>query len=204
MICGVEFVHKVWLGTPFPYFITTEIGKNNTLYPFQPELNNGEAIWIGGGDPILEYDWQVPYWTITPYYANKSFVRFNVISQTTVDHGSINIRIRARNKCGWGAWSGYIKTEVYPYPLHKMYTVYKKNPSTLVIVKENGNLSMINDNVNILLDYELYNQGNGMLAAKGQINRKGGSLDFSKLPKGIYILSLILDSNHRDTHKVVL
>lgn len=126
LICGVEFVHKVWLGTPSPYFITTEIGKNNTLYTFQPELNNGEAIWIGGGDPILEYDWQVPYWTITPYYANKSFVRFNVISQTTVDHDSINIRIRARNKCGWGAWSGYIKTEVYPYPLHKMYTVYKK------------------------------------------------------------------------------
>ena len=52
--------------------------------------------------------------------------------------------------------------------------------------------------------YALHNQISGALAASGRISAQGGTLDFGKLPAGIYVLSLDADTGNPDTHKIIL
>lgn len=54
------------------------------------------------------------------------------------------------------------------------------------------------------LVYELYNQGSGMLIKRGTVNNNGGTLDFSGLQSGIYILNLLVNKESKETHKVVI
>jgi N-methylhydantoinase B/oxoprolinase/acetone carboxylase alpha subunit len=52
--------------------------------------------------------------------------------------------------------------------------------------------------------WSLYNQTTGALAANGRIAAQGGTLDFSNLQSGIYVLSLDTESAAPDTHKIIL
>jgi hypothetical protein len=52
--------------------------------------------------------------------------------------------------------------------------------------------------------YSLHNPTTGALSASGRIAAQGGTLDFSSLPAGIYVLSLDTDGGNPDIHKIVL
>lgn len=55
-----------------------------------------------------------------------------------------------------------------------------------------------------LVSYELYSKGTGILKSKGQMNREGDVLDFSNLPKGVYVIKIQLSQNEYETHSLTL
>jgi hypothetical protein len=52
--------------------------------------------------------------------------------------------------------------------------------------------------------YNFYNQATGALVTSGRISAQGGTLDFSFVPGGIYLLSLDAGNGTFDTHRVLL
>ena len=55
-----------------------------------------------------------------------------------------------------------------------------------------------------LIAYQLYNQATGSLAADGKMERTGGTLDFSHVNSGIYILRIQVSDTVFEIHRVVL
>ncbi|MCD7850854.1 MAG: hypothetical protein LUH63_14645 [Parabacteroides sp.] len=75
----------------------------------------------------------------------------------------------------------------------------------VTIAKSNLERSLPNDMVdNSSMEYEVYNQGTGALSHKGTAGRSGGTLDFSNLRKGFYILNLQISKDINETHKFVI
>jgi hypothetical protein len=52
--------------------------------------------------------------------------------------------------------------------------------------------------------WSLHNSTTGAQAATGRIDAQGGTLNFGKLPAGVYVLTLDADSGTPDTHKIML
>jgi hypothetical protein len=57
---------------------------------------------------------------------------------------------------------------------------------------------------NLTIGYTLYDQGTGTLVTGGTISAQGGTLNFSSVPSGIYLLRLDTGNGTYDTHRVLL
>jgi V8-like Glu-specific endopeptidase len=57
---------------------------------------------------------------------------------------------------------------------------------------------------NQTIAYDLYNQATGAPVTSGRISAQGGTLDFSFVPEGIYLLRLDAGNGTFDTHRVLL
>jgi hypothetical protein len=57
---------------------------------------------------------------------------------------------------------------------------------------------------NQTIAYDLYNQATGAPVTSGRISAQGGTLDFSFVSEGIYLLRLDAGNGTFDTHRVLL
>ena len=52
------------------------------------------------------------------------------------------------------------------------------------------------------ISYQLYSQATGLLGAEGKMERSGGTLDFSQVNSGIYILRIQVSDAIFEVHRV--
>lgn len=198
-ILGISSTRDVWVGTPNPQYIQTTIGNNNTLYVYQTHMNEATAYWEGGGPSILEYEWKCTGWNVSSNSSNNARVYFIPVSPDSY----ANVMVRARNICGWGAWSGPRTANV---STSKSYTIQSLSSGIVTISENQQEYSIIRPNAQSSspLIYQLYNQATGTLVTNGTVDKIGGTLDFSNIPNGIYIFTLILDANNRQTERIMI
>lgn len=53
------------------------------------------------------------------------------------------------------------------------------------------------------INYQIYNQANGQIMNKGQMEYSGGSLDLSSFNKGVYIIKIQMENNVVETHRLL-
>lgn len=78
----------------------------------------------------------------------------------------------------------------------KLVTITKNN------LEDITSISKIEDSSPII--YELHDQKTGIFHSRGTISRDGGTLDFSRLHSGIYVLNLFVNKSHKETHKIII
>lgn len=116
-----------------------------------------------------------------------------------------NIVIRARNGIGWS--SPRLIGAVVDFNTSRLSYMIQSTTSGIVTIKKEENqdyslLTNIGDNRSF--NYGLYNQYTGILVKQGTLAPIGGTLDFSSLPNGIYILSLNINASTRQTERIVI
>jgi hypothetical protein len=141
------------------------------------------------------YEWStVPATSILAPNGNTLLVAFTA-------PGSYAVRCRGVNRCGT-AYSGYTIKNVL-VTAARSYDVSLGTSSKIFVVTEidsDGNSLQSAGSV----AYSLLNQTTGAVAAAGQIAAQGGTLDFSNLPVGIYILQIHVSDELIDTHRILL
>lgn len=85
--------------------------------------------------------------------------------------------------------------------------VYSNGSSKIVDIAENQleEESFMSPNAVLSnkVSYQLYNQATGLLVAEGKMERRGGTLDFSQVNSGIYILRIQVSDTIFEVHRVV-
>lgn len=130
-------------------------------------------------DPAFcDYEWLIGGGSYSINYQNRGFISINFLNS-----GSYNIGCRTKNTCSSGiaGTSPLFVTLVIGNRYSAMY-----NPSTQAISINATDESTGNSTVNC----ELYNVQSGALTVKKEVQEKGGSIDATSLPKGIYILKI--------------
>lgn len=205
-IQGVEIYKNVWVGPPSPDNIKLRAGNNNTLYSSPGIRNEVTAEWQGAPESgILEYEWLCGGWTVSSSFPKKDLVY--LVPQTSGPSPTGNIRIRARNECGWGSWGN--KTLKVSNTRPNNYSALNVpcydvllSSSKLLTVKRN----LLEDQKsidNLQTDFELYNLNTGVLSKKGKFMSSEESIDVSSLSTGTYVLVLIMNGN-KEEHKIII
>lgn len=117
-----------------------------------------------------------------------------------------NIKIRARNSVGWSS-PQLIGATVNFDTSGSVYKIQAVKSGIITVSKEKSqeySLTMNTNDNNPPIGYALYNQYTGILVKQGILNSEGGTLDFSNLPNGVYVFSLIIDSTNRQTEKILI
>lgn len=205
-IQGVEIYKNVWVGPPSPDNIKLRAGNNNTLYSSPGIRNEVTAEWQGAPESgILEYEWLCGGWTVSSSFPKKDLVY--LVPQTSGPSPTGNIRIRARNECGWGSWGNKTLKVSNTRPnnysaLNVPYYDVLLSSSKLLTVKRN----LLEDQKsidNLQTDFELYNLNTGVLSKKGKFMSSEESIDVSSLSTGTYVLVLIMNGN-KEEHKIII
>lgn len=169
--------------------------------PSSVRLNQGENFIA---DPrydnsVCEYKWLIsPNQGVSQSpYRNTNYIIFS-------SPGSYYVACRAYTaQCGAAGSAASITVSV-----QNSYMVYSDGSSRIVSVVEN---QLENDESPILssmvvsdqIFYQLYNQATGQLAVTGKMDRNGGTLDFSQMNSGIYILRIQVSDTIFEVHRVV-
>lgn len=197
---------KVAVGVPDIDQISVSIaGSSNMLYAYHTNRNECIASYSGVGD-ILEYEWEANGWEVfNPLTLNKSKI---YLKATTLPANSkVNIRIRARNTVGWSSVK-LIGADVNNSMSSAIYKINTSSNRNITIIKNEGYDNLIKENsvctINQDLIYYLYNSFSGMEVLKGTISREGGIIDLTNLPNGIYIFSLHIDKNLKQTMRIAI
>ncbi len=146
-------------------------------------------------------------WSVTGNYHGTYNPSASVLSITTSSQvgATLQIRHRARNACGWGAWingsfqnmdcdNGEEPWFVYPNPATETLTIESlHNPGT----KEKAQSTQKPDQRYTLYDF------NGTIVQRGWLNNKT-TLDVTKLKKGRYVLKLEVDENKEIVRHIII
>lgn len=98
-------------------------------------------------------------------------------------------------------WSDRVTKEVYVGQSY--YSISPQGNSGVVDINKNmesKNLKLKSQS----LSYELRSLPDGTLKSSGNISAEGGTLDFSNLPRGLYILNVVIDANNRTISKIII
>lgn len=177
----------IWLGTPNPDFIQTDIGRNNTLYPHIEYYNDAFAYWkIGPYAPILGYQWEVAGWNVLLNPNSdvdiipNSIVRFDPTSPGNPTY----VKIRGRKIYGWGAWSNPRAVEVNYSNTLSLYP----NPATDVVTLSFNNKEVSTYNSqNSTYIVKVYNQNMQLVKTKNTYESTI-QIQILNLPSGIYFI----------------
>ncbi|MCD7977345.1 MAG: T9SS type A sorting domain-containing protein [Tannerellaceae bacterium] len=192
---------RVSLNTPLARYYNVSLP--NKIVTEHEYYNECKISWLGSGD-ILEYNWSCTGFQVIDHTERVpgDFIRLRPVSPGS----TAQILVRARNRCGWGEPALYGR-EVTRYPTRSLYNIYSDNTGVVFVRKNEtyadafigpGNYGEFS------LNYELYNQATGNLIDKGKMDNSGGTVDFSRFPKGIYIFNLNVDAENRQTHRLII
>lgn len=204
-ILGINLYKNIRAGVPDINKVTVSIGAgSNTLYFYHTNRNECIARYSGTGT-ILEYEWDSADWEVfNPQTPNYSTVYLKAKYSTT--SSMANIKIRARNSVGWSS-PQLIGATVNFDTSGSVYKIQAVKSGIITVSKEKSqeySLTMNTNDNNPPIGYALYNQYTGILVKQGILNSEGGTLDFSNLPNGVYVFSLIIDSTNRQTEKILI
>lgn len=168
--------------------------------PSSVRLNQGGSFIANPlyDNSVCEYKW-----TVSPSQGASQSPSRNTNYITFSIPGSYYIACRAYTiQCGAAGSAASTTVSV-----QSSYMVYSDGSSKIVDVIEN---QLENDESSILSDvvvsnqvsYQLYNQATGLLVAEGKMERSGGTLDFSQVNSGIYILRIQVSDAIFEVHRV--
>lgn len=197
---------NVTVGVPDPNLIDVTIGgqsSNYTLFIYQSGRNECIANYqgAGGNSSILEYEWEATGFEVhNELTANKS--RIYLRATSTSISSMVTVSVRARNSAGWGE-KKLVGANVNS---SSGYSIISSSDGILTIEpNETLEYSLLRPTENIVsgsIPYEVYNLYTGALVANGNISREGGTINLSHLPKGIYVFSLRINDDLRQTLRI--
>lgn len=153
---------------------------------------------------VCEYVWRVEpsYGVSHSRWQNTNEITFSQPGEYTVYCQAYTAR------CGSAGSEAYTSVGVSSYyntyttPSSRMVTI---TPSTLETNQTTGAASSsAAKTVTTNVPYQLINSITGVIAATGTFPREGGTLDFSSLSGGVYVLTIQVTDGIMDTHKLVL
>lgn len=153
----------------------------------------------------MQKEWDSADWDVdNPQTSNKSIIYLKAKYSAT--SSMANIKIRARNKAGWSNLK-LIGANVSFETSGSVYKIQAGKSGIITVSKDKNQeyslLTNTND-YNQAIRYELHNQYTGILVKQGSLDSQGGTLDFSNLPNGVYVFSLIIDLTNRQTEKIII
>ena len=179
-------------------------------YPTVTEVSGPSSLRLNQGgsfvaaplynNNVCEYKWIVsPNQGVTQSPSrNTNYITFSL-------QGSYSVSCRAYTaQCGAAGSAASTTVSV-----QNSYMVYSNGSGKTVSVVESqleNDESPVLSNIAVpsLIAYQLYNQATGSLAADGKMERTGGTLDFSHVNSGIYILRIQVSDTVFEIHRVVL
>ncbi|MGQ7868298.1 S8 family serine peptidase [Sunxiuqinia sp. sy24] len=201
-VCGdISLPRKtVYAGTPDPQDI--DFVNVGPYYPGSMVLcedipNDGIVRWDATGS-ILEYSWSVyddgsNSWQVNQHpmdpFAEIPMENVQIIKPYGSVNGWVNVKVKARNACGWGNYSApalqFSTNTCYPYLLS-----LSPNPSTVETTISVGPASAEAKSTEALpeWDLEIYNQGQQLKARKQKIIGSQTTLNTSGWKEGVYII----------------
>ena len=196
----------VEVGTPDVDMIEISIGgslTNYTLSIYNSGRNECKAIYrgAGGNNSILEYEWQATGFEVhNVQTTNKSIVYLRAI--VTSVSSPTTVSIRARNEAGW---SGK-KLVGANIDTSSGYSILTSSDGIITIEPNEGReYSLLRPTERTLsgsMPYEVYNSYTGVQVANGAVSREGSTINLSHLPTGIYVFSLRVSDDLRQTLQI--
>ena len=190
---------------------STSVSKSLYVgYPTVTEVSGPSSLRLNQGgsfvaaplynNNVCEYKWIVsPNQGVTQSPSrNTNYITFSL-------QGSYSVSCRAYTaQCGAAGSAASTTVSV-----QNSYMVYSNGSGKTVSVVESqleNDESPVLSNIAVpsLIAYQLYNQATGSLAADGKMERTGGTLDFSHVNSGIYILRIQVSDTVFEIHRVVL
>lgn len=191
---------NVYAGTPNPQDI--DFVNVGPYYPGSMVLcedipNDGIVQWDAAGS-ILEYAWSVyddgsNSWQVNQHpmdpFAEIPMENVQIIKPYGSVNGWVNVKVKARNACGWGNYSApafqFSTTTCNSYLLS-----LTPNPSTVETTISLETIATDAKSTKALQewDLEVYNQGQQLKARKQKIKGSQATLNTSGWKEGVYII----------------
>jgi hypothetical protein len=188
--------HAVGVGTRFSFAIEVISGPNSAYH--YPNTSSSGAYYSYTASPVFAPDIATYVWSTVPGtsslapYRHTCLVRFNA-------PGSYVVRCHTIPASGGGRTNDVVKnilvTTASNYSLSQPL-------GKQIVLTGNGSASNLTSK-NTTVSYTLFSQSSSAVAS-GQMPAVGGTLDFTHLPAGFYVLQIDMGNNQIDTYKIIL
>lgn len=116
------------------------------------------------------------------------------------NNGSVNVSITAYNSCGQ---SREFST-IIEVPDEKLFHVIKAEDTNDIFVTRTGEVETLHPSIAFkYIKYYVANANTGHIYSKGEIPDTGGVIKLNCIPKGVYLLKLIVNSGKIETTKIL-
>lgn len=179
---------KVFLGIPVVSYVNgptrVRVGER-AIYSASPAIETAELFR--------------PYkWTVSPYATQASYK--SSCEVTFPSAGNYRILCQGDSPCGNQGTGGILNVVAFS-GYYSVSSLPSKKVELSLVEDLGEKVELLRSS---LVSYELFSKGTGVLKANGQMNRNGDTLDFSNLPKGIYVIKIQLSQNEHETHSLIL
>lgn len=154
------------------------------------------ALSAGAADAGITYT----EWTI----GSNMFTTYSDAIYCPYSSGTYNVSVTARNSCGT---SQPYQTQITLARSSRYAISVLARQITVSPVRDEentGNLQLLEAPSSPTMNYTLVNLNSGIIATNGSMSSEGGTLDFSAVPAGLYILKLFAPDGAEETFKVQL
>ena len=176
-------------------FVKLRDGGGHLLMDFLP-IRNLHALSAGAADAGITYtEW---------YIGSNMFTTYSDAIYCPYSSGTYNVSVTARNSCGT---SQPYQTQITLARSSRYAISVLARQITVSPVRDEentGNLQLLEAPSSPTMNYTLVNLNSGIIATNGSMSSEGGTLDFSTVPAGLYVLKLFTPDGAEETFKVQL
>lgn len=154
------------------------------------------ALSAGAADAGITYT----EWTI----GSNMFSTYSDAIYCPYSSGTYNVSVTARNSCGT---SRPYQTQITLSRSSRYAISILARQITVSPVRDEdntGNLQLLEAPASPVMNYALVNLNSGIVVTNGSMSSEGGTLDFSAVPTGLYVLKLFVPDGAEETFKVQL
>lgn len=154
------------------------------------------ALSAGAADAGITYT----EWTI----GSNMFSTYSDAIYCPYSSGTYNVSVTARNSCGT---SRPYQTQIMLARSSRYAISVLARQITVSPIRDEentGNLQLLEAPASPVMNYTLVNLNSGIVATNGSMSSAGGTLDFSAVPAGLYVLKLFTPDGAEETFKVQL
>jgi hypothetical protein len=170
----------------------TSVSGNTTVYPGSAFTYTATPVFAASQGDYL--------WTVTPKPGVTIVNNRSTCNITFPSVGTYTVGVRSESSCT----AASTVTKTITVSVTNAYYVSTDDNKLVTVSAANNAANATARGVAQTIAYTLYNQATGAMVAKGVIPATGGTLDFSRLPDGIYLLSLDSGNGKIDTHRIAL